>query len=203
MLSKLINAEKKVTDKGKTMFVCQFEYTQGDTNAQSFITLPNGMKVLNNAAASVRKIVLTKPLFPDKDSVSGMYAQNLDAFIQAKEANNVAMMQANQFSVNLCYVTKPLAELNVCIPSSDEICTKIYYTDKNGNEKELSVLSAVGFAKIDVTNPMQPIITDDWDDLANGFNADDYIKHNFDANIASGNYRFTPVSQLITETKQL
>lgn len=194
MLSKLISAEKRVRTNGDEFYVCTFSYSQGEKNADTFITI-DGVKVLNPKAAAIRNINLVKCLFPTEDETAKTYKKMLDRFIKCMESETksfttkkgeVIKLSDCEFSLPLVYKTLPVSEvLGV---------SKIYYADANGEQKELTQLNAVGYSRIEmVVDEGTGEITDytdtnEWDNDLNGGTYTDVIIRNANANIANGSY---------------
>lgn len=192
MLSKLIDAELRTSESGKPYYVCTFESTTGDKNADTFITI-NGMRVLNPKAAAIRSMQLVKSLFPTEDSVAQTYAEMLDGFIAVKEADgeikdekgNVYTLEDFTFSLPLIYVTKPCSDV---YPTS-EVC----YQNKAGEEKVLQQFNAVGYSKLEYKTDEKGTVVDIidtnvWDDEVNGFSAEERIMYDVARNIDRGVY---------------
>lgn len=196
MLSKLISAEKRVRTNGDEFYVCTFSYSQGEKNADTFITI-GGVKVLNPKAAAIRNINLVKCLFPTEDETAKAYKKMLDRFIKCMESETksfttkkgeVVKLSDCEFSLPLVYKTLPVSEVfNV---------SKIYYADANGEQKELTQLNAVGYSRIEmVVDKETGEITDykdtnEWDNDLNGGTYTDVIVRNANVNLSSGNYWF-------------
>lgn len=194
MLSKLISAEKRIRTNGDEFYVCTFSYSQGEKNADTFITI-GGVKVLNPKAAAIRNINLVKCLFPTEDETAKTYKKMLDRFIKCMESETksfttkkgeVIKLSDCEFSLPLVYKTLPVSEvLGV---------SKIYYADANGEQKELTQLNAVGYSRIEMvvdegTGEITGYTdTNEWDDDLNGGTYTDVIIRNANANIANGSY---------------
>lgn len=190
MLSKLSNARKETRANGNEFYVCTFVASIGDKDAETFITLPNGMKVLNPKAAAIREITLTKCLFPTEDKTAKAYAAMLDAFIYA--TNNGGKFKGKDgkehsideftFCLPLLYVTVPVVELTGGVE-------KVYYLNADGEEKELINANSIGYSTLDENyNDLET-----WDNVLNGGDAKTVIKRNFDNNVANGTYYFDSI----------
>lgn len=199
MLCKMINSEERTMSNGNVFYVCKFSYNQGNANAETFITLPNGMQVLNPEVAALRQINLTKCLFPTEDANAQRYAMALHAFSAVCENNkqttniNGKMYSYEQFNIALplIYKTKPVAELTGGVEY-------VEYYDANNEAKKLYNFSVVGYSKIQVVknvdNSYDVKDLDEWDEAANGGNLDDYMKRQFDTNIANGTYTLPSIT---------
>lgn|SRR5574344_650409 len=187
MLSKLIDARISNRTNGDEFFVCTFESSVGDKNAETFLTLPDGTKVLNTKVASMRTLRLTKCLFPTEDANALAYAKALKGFCKCIESETKSFKDSKgierkidefTFSLPLIYATKSVAEVSGGLEF-------VYYLDKDGNEQKLTNCNAIGYSIFDVE---EMIDTDVWDKVANGGTVDEVIKRNFDNNMANGVY---------------
>ena len=187
MLSKLIDARISNRTNGDEFFVCTFESSVGDKNAETFLTLPDGTRILNTSVASMRTLRLTKCLFPTEDTNALAYAKALKGFCKCIESETKSFKDSKgverkieefTFSLPLIYATKSVAEVSGGLEF-------IYYLDKDGNEQKLTNCNAIGYSVFDVEKMVD---TDIWDKVANGGTVDEVIKRNFDNNMANGVY---------------
>lgn len=204
MLSKLISAEKRIRTNGEEFYMCTFSYSQGDKDAPTFITI-GGVKVLNPQAAAIRNIHLVKCLFPTEDETARAYKKNLDRFIKCMESDSKTFTTKNGEIVKLsdCEFSLPL--IYKILPVSEVLgVSKIYCADSNGEQKELTQLSAVGYSRIEIiVDENTGEITDykdsnEWDNDLNGGTYIEVITRNANANIANGSYWYengNPVSE--------
>jgi hypothetical protein len=188
MLSKLIQAEKRVRENGNEYYVCTFSYTTGDKNCEPFIMI-NGVRVLNPKAAAIRDVNLVKCLFPTEDETAKAYKKLLDRFIKCMESEEkqfttkkgeVVKLEDCQFSLPLVYKTMKVSELYDV--------DSFYYYDKNGNQTELRTLNAVGYSKIvPIIGENNEVVgfddTNEWDTELNGGTVEEVIKRNTDSNL--------------------
>lgn len=188
MLSKLIQAEKRVRENGNEYYVCTFSYTTGDKNCEPLIMI-NGVRVLNPKAAAIRDVNLVKCLFPTEDETAKAYKKLLDRFIKCTESDEkqfttkkgeVVKLEDCQFSLPLVYKTMNVSELYDV--------ESFYYYDKNGNQTELRTLNAVGYSKVvPIIGENDEIIgfddTNEWDTELNGGTVEEVIKRNADSNL--------------------
>lgn len=196
MLSKLISVEKRIRTNGDEFYVCTFSYSQGEKNADTFITI-GGVKVLNPKAAAIRNINLVKCLFPTEDETAKAYKKTLDRFIKCMESETksfttkkgeVIKLADCEFSLPLVYKTLPVSEVFNT--------SKIYYADANGEQKELTQLNSVGYSKIEVVvdeNTGEIIDykdTNEWDNELNGGTYIEVIIRNANSNLSNGTYWF-------------
>lgn len=188
MLSKLIQAEKRVRENGNEYYVCTFSYTTGDKNCEPFIVI-NGVRVLNPKAAAIRDVNLVKCLFPTEDETAKAYKKLLDRFIKCMETEEkqfttkkgeVVKLEDCQFSLPLVYKTMKVSELYDV--------ESFYYYDKNGNQIELRTLNAVGYSKVvPIIGENDEVVgfddTNEWDAELNGGTVEEVIKRNADSNL--------------------
>lgn len=188
MLSKLIQAEKRVRENGNEYYVCTFSYTTGDKNCEPFIMI-NGVRVLNPKAAAIRDVNLVKCLFPTEDETAKAYKKLLDRFIKCMESEEkqfttkkgeVVKLEDCQFSLPLVYKTMKVSELYDV--------DSFYYYDKNGNQTELRTLNAVGYSKVvPIIGENDEVVgfddTNEWDTELNGGTVEEVIKRNTDSNL--------------------
>lgn len=188
MLSKLIQAEKRVRENGNEYYVCTFSYTTGDKNCEPFITI-NGVRVLNPQAAAIRDVNLVKCLFPTEDETAKAYKKLLDRFIKCMESDEkqfttkkgeVVKLEDCQFSLPLVYKTMKVSELYDV--------ESFYYYDKDGNQTELRTLNAVGYSKVvPIIGENDKVVgfddTNEWDTELNGGTVEEVIKRNADSNL--------------------
>lgn len=188
MLSKLIQAEKRVRENGNEYYVCTFSYTTGDKNCEPFIII-NGVRVLNPKAAAIRDVNLVKCLFPTEDETAKAYKKLLDRFIKCMESEEkqfttkkgeVVKLEDCQFSLPLVYKTMKVSELYDV--------ESFYYYDKNGSQTELRTLNAVGYSKIvPIIGENDEVVgfddTNEWDTELNGGTVEEVIKRNTDSNL--------------------
>lgn len=188
MLSKLIQAEKRVRENGNEYYVCTFSYTTGDKNCEPFIVI-NGVRVLNPKAAAIRDINLVKCLFPTEDETAKAYKKLLDRFIKCMESEEkqfttkkgeVVKLEDCQFSLPLVYKTMKVSELYGV--------ESFYYYDKNDNQTELRTLNAVGYSKVvPIIGENDEVVgfddTNEWDAELNGGTVEEVIKRNADSNL--------------------
>lgn len=193
MLSKLIQAEKRVRENGNEYYVCTFSYTTGDKNCEPFIMI-NGVRVLNPKAAAIRDVNLVKCLFPTEDETAKAYKKLLDRFIKCMESEEkqfttkkgeVIKLEDCQFSLPLVYKTMNVSELYDV--------ESFYYYDKNGNQTELRTLNAVGYSKvIPIIGENDEVVgfddTNEWDTELNGGTVEEVIRRNTDSNLNRGVY---------------
>lgn len=188
MLSKLIQAEKRVRENGNEYYVCTFSYTTGDKNCEPFIMI-NGVRVLNPQVAAIRDVNLVKCLFPTEDETAKAYKKLLDRFIKCMESDEkqfttkkgeVVKLEDCQFSLPLVYETMKVSELYDV--------ESFYYYDKNGSQTELRTLNAVGYSKVvPIIGENDEVIgfddTNEWDTKLNGGTVEEVIKRNADSNL--------------------
>lgn len=188
MLSKLIQAEKRVRENGNEYYVCTFSYTTGDKNCEPFIMI-NGVRVLNPKAAAIRDVNLVKCLFPTEDETAKAYKKLLDRFIKCMETEEkqfttkkgeVVKLEDCQFSLPLVYKTMKVSELYDV--------ESFYYYDKDGNQTELRTLNAVGYSKVvPIIGENNEVVgfddTNEWDAELNGGTVEEVIKRNADSNL--------------------
>lgn len=188
MLSKLIQAEKRVRENGNEYYVCTFSYTTGDKNCEPFIII-NGVRVLNPKAAAIRDVNLVKCLFPTEDETAKAYKKLLDRFIKCMESEEkqfttkkgeVVKLEDCQFSLPLVYKTMKVSELYDV--------ESFYYYDKNGSQTELRTLNAVGYSKVvPIIGENDEVVgfddTNEWDTELNGGTVEEVIKRNTDSNL--------------------
>lgn len=188
MLSKLIQAEKRVRENGNEYYVCTFSYTTGDKNCEPFIMI-NGVRVLNPKAAAIRDVNLVKCLFPTEDETAKAYKKLLDRFINCMESEEkqfttkkgeVVKLEDCQFSLPLVYKTMKVSELYDV--------ESFYYYDKNGSQTELRTLNAVGYSKVvPIIGENDEVVgfddTNEWDTELNGGTVEEVIKRNTDSNL--------------------
>lgn len=188
MLSKLIQAEKRVRENGNEYYVCTFSYTTGDKNCEPFIMI-NGIRVLNPKAAAIRDVNLVKCLFPTEDETAKAYKKLLDRFIKCMESEEkqfttkkgeVIKLEDCQFSLPLVYKTMNVSELYDV--------ESFYYYDKNGNQTELRTLNAVGYSKVvPIIGENDEVVgfddTNEWDTELNGGTVEEVIRRNTDSNL--------------------
>lgn len=188
MLSKLIQAEKRVRENGNEYYVCTFSYTTGDKNCEPFIMI-NGVRVLNPKAAAIRDVNLVKCLFPTEDETAKAYKKLLDRFIKCMGSEEkqfttkngeVVKLEDCQFSLPLVYKTMKVSELYGI--------ESFYYYDKNGSQTELRTLNAVGYSKVvPIIGENDEVVgfddTNEWDTELNGGTVEEVIKRNADSNL--------------------
>lgn len=188
MLSKLIQAEKRVRENGNEYYVCTFSYTTGDKNCEPFIVI-NGVRVLNPKVAAIRDVNLVKCLFPTEDETAKAYKKLLDRFIKCMESEEkqftskkgeVVKLEDCQFSLPLVYKTMKVRELYDV--------ESFYYYDKDGNQTELHTLNAVGYSKVvPIIGENDEVVgfddTNEWDTELNGGTVEEVIKRNTDSNL--------------------
>src|SRR5574344_516523 len=105
MLSKLIDARISNRTNGDEFFVCTFESSVGDKNAETFLTLPDGTKVLNTKGASMRTLRLTKCLFLTEDANALAYAKALKGFCKCIESDIKIINASKRMVYNLSEFT--------------------------------------------------------------------------------------------------
>lgn len=198
MLCKMVNVEERTTQNGSLFYVCRFSYCTGNANAETFITLPNGMQVINPEVAALRQINLTKCLFPTEDENAKVYANTLHLFslVCASESKEIEVQgkKIGLKNFNIClplvYYSKPVAELTGGIEY-------VLYFDNNNEEKKLYNFSVVGYSKIEIVKNANGELDvkdlNEWDEKTNGNELMAYMQNQFENNVANGTYTISTV----------
>ena len=199
MLCKMINVEERTATNGNLFYVCRFSFCTGNVNAEPFITLPNGMRIINPEVAALRQINLTKCLFPTEDANAKVYAETLHLFslVCASESKEIEV-QGKKIGLKNFNICLPLVYYSKPVPELTNGIEYVLYFDANNEEKKLYNFSVVGYSKIEIikNEKGETDVRDlnEWDDKTNGNDLLTYMKNQFETNIANGTYTIPTVA---------